>query len=112
MAKHVHRKLTPAEAARVSRDMKLLAREQPALLARGQRMLERRQHLRHAVKALKAERLAQGISLGELAKRTQIAKATLSKLENNMAANPTVATLTRIAAALGRQITIDLMPAA
>ncbi len=78
----------------------------------GRRMRARHDMLRNALQALKAEREAQGVSLGELAKRTGISKASLSRLENDPAPNPTVATLSRIADALGRQIMIQLAPAA
>jgi transcriptional regulator with XRE-family HTH domain len=39
---------------------------------------------------------------------TGIAKASLSRLENDPAANPTITTLDRIAAALGKKILIQL----
>ena len=58
------------------------------------------------VQQLRALREEQGVSLAELERRTGIRKSALSRLENSKAPNPTLATLIRYAAALGK--TIDL----
>ena len=112
MAKHIRRKLTASQRAQVRKARVALDSEKPALVAQGRRVFERQGRLRDTVRALKAEREAQGVSLTELAKRTGMTKATLSRLENDPSPNPTIATLSRIAEALGRQIRIDLEPAA
>ena len=49
-----------------------------------------------------------GLSLTEVEKRTGIDKATLSRLENGKQANPTVETLVRYAAAVGKQLVLSL----
>lgn len=64
--------------------------------------------LKQAVHILKAERAKAGLSLAEMAKRTGIDKAALSRLENGKQANPTLATLMRYAAALGKEVCVAL----
>jgi transcriptional regulator with XRE-family HTH domain len=49
-----------------------------------------------------------GLSLTDVEKRTGIDKATLSRLETGKQANPTVDTLVRYAAAVGKQLVLGL----
>ncbi|MCC6682061.1 MAG: helix-turn-helix transcriptional regulator [Phycisphaeraceae bacterium] len=65
-----------------------------------------------AMRMLKAEREKRHISLTELAQRTGIDKANLSRMENNINANPTLETLQRIARAIGGTIEFKFNPAA
>jgi DNA-binding XRE family transcriptional regulator len=60
--------------------------------------------------ALRAARKAAGLSLDELARRSGIGKPALSRLENGKAPNPTLDTLWRYAAAVGRRLTWSLGP--
>lgn len=64
--------------------------------------------LHDAMKLLKQERETRGLSLGEVARRTGIDKSRLSKLENDLRSNPTLATLTRIAGAIGVKLAIQV----
>lgn len=61
------------------------------------------------LKSLKEHRSASGVSLTELAERTGIDKAALSRLESGAQANPTIATLERYAAALGKHIVFKVV---
>lgn len=65
-----------------------------------------------AMRMLKAEREKRGISLGKLAELSGIDKANLSRMENNINANPTLETLVRIARALGGTIEFHFRGAA
>ena len=65
--------------------------------------------LRKAFELLKAERLSQGLSLADMRARTGIGRSAISRLENDPEANPTIATLTRYADALGKRVTIALI---
>ena len=67
--------------------------------------------LHEAMVALKHEREMRGLSLGDVAERSGIDKSRLSKLENDAHANPTMATLTRIADAIGVRLAIHLSAA-
>ncbi len=49
-----------------------------------------------------------GFSLADLAGKTGMQKSALSRLENSKAPNPTVATLHRYAAAVGKRLTVDV----
>lgn len=60
--------------------------------------------LRQFAVELRRERERQGVTLAELADRTGIDQAGLSRLETGKADNPTVDTLYRVAAALGKEI--------
>jgi transcriptional regulator with XRE-family HTH domain len=57
---------------------------------------------------LKKERANAGLSLAEVAKRSGMDKAAISRLENGRQANPTMETLWRFAMAVGKQIVWDL----
>ena len=57
-----------------------------------------------ALLTLRREREKQGLSLTDLAERTGIDRATISKLENGKIANPTVGTLRTVAGALGKRL--------
>jgi DNA-binding XRE family transcriptional regulator len=59
---------------------------------------------RALLSALRAERERQGLSLSALANRSGIDRAALHKLEIGLNKNPTAATLSRYAEALGKQI--------
>ncbi len=53
---------------------------------------------------LRREREQQGLSLTDMAQRTGIDRATISKLETGKLANPTIGTLRTYARALGRRL--------
>jgi DNA-binding phage protein len=108
MANRIYRKLTPDEQVRSQLAREAFEQDKDAIIEQGRRVFERHQRLREAVAALKAEREAQGVSLSDLEDRTGISKSSLSRLENDPTANPTITTLMRIAEALGREITITL----
>lgn len=57
---------------------------------------------------LKAERENQGLTLAEVAQRMGIDAPDLSRLETGKMLNPTLATLHKWAAALGRKLNVDL----
>ena|SRR5438067_2220558 len=64
--------------------------------------------LRQALADLKKAREATGLSLADVAERSGIDKAALSRLENGVHDNPTVETLMRYAAALGKRLSWTL----
>ena len=66
--------------------------------------------LLEALAGLRREREGLGLSLTDLAERTGIDRATISKLENGRIPNPTVGTLRTYARALGRRLTWTLEP--
>ena len=59
--------------------------------------------VQQALQSLKQERRQSGLSIGEVAKRSGLDRAVVSRLENGKQDNPTVATLMRYAAALGKR---------
>jgi transcriptional regulator with XRE-family HTH domain len=63
------------------------------------------------VESLRRERQRQGLSLGDAAKRSGIDKAALSRLESGENVNPTWNTLSRYAAALGKEVGLTLWDA-
>ena len=58
------------------------------------------------IQALIDARVAQGLTQKELAKRSGIAQGEISKLENGIA-NPSLKTLRRLAAAMGKKLKIE-----
>jgi len=111
-AKHVRRPLTPDERARIVEARSLVAADEPEI--RQKAGIFKKQHqqttsaLHDAVKLLKAERQRAGLSLAEIADRSGIERPNLSRLENDDETNPTIATLTRYADALGKRLLIVL----
>src|SRR5471032_2007138 len=60
--------------------------------------------LRKTFAALRALREQQGLSITYLAERTGMDRAMISRLENGQIDNPTIATITRYAKALGKKV--------
>jgi DNA-binding XRE family transcriptional regulator len=58
--------------------------------------------------ALKKARAEAGLSLADVAERSGIDKAALSRLENGHHEHPTLATLGRYATAVGKQLVVQL----
>lgn len=56
-----------------------------------------------ALQSLKRERQRYGLSIGDVAQRSGLDRAVVSRLENGKQDNPTVATLMRYAAAVGKR---------
>jgi ribosome-binding protein aMBF1 (putative translation factor) len=120
MIRHVHRKTarTAAEKAKLKRDRDRYQREKPTpaeLLADG----GHDDFVRHGdlmmlhemMAALKRERENQGLTMAQLSERTGIDQAALSRLETGKNVNPTLETMNRIAAALGKTIACSLKDA-
>jgi transcriptional regulator with XRE-family HTH domain len=59
--------------------------------------------IQRALQSLKHERLRRGLSIADVAERSGIDRAVISRLENGKQDNPTVATLMRYAAAIGKR---------
>jgi predicted transcriptional regulator len=110
-AKRIRRELTPAERRRWVRAGKETEDRREEILAQGRRIKAARARVnvavREAMKVLKRERQAQGLSLSDVEKRTGIGRAALSRLENETELNPTVVTLTRYAEALGKEVVVN-----
>src|SRR5437763_6963428 len=56
-----------------------------------------------ALQGLKKERLRRGLSIADVSERSGLDRAVVSRLENGKQDNPTVATLMRYAAAVGKR---------
>jgi predicted transcriptional regulator len=59
--------------------------------------------VQRALQALKRERKQRGLSIGDVAERSGLDRAVISRLENGQQDNPTIATLMRYAAAVGKR---------
>src|SRR6266851_1289832 len=59
--------------------------------------------LQRALLALKQNRKRSGLSIGDVAERSGLDRAVVSRIENGKQDNPTVATLMRYAAAIGKR---------
>lgn len=112
LRRRISRKMTDEERDRHQRIREQVEREMPELMRQGREA--KREHdvritkLRSAVQALKRARKTQGLSLADIRRRTGIERSTLSRLENSEDPNPTIATLDRYAAAVGKEIVITL----
>jgi ribosome-binding protein aMBF1 (putative translation factor) len=59
--------------------------------------------VQRALQALKRDRVRCGLSIADVAQRSGLDRAVVSRLENGKQDNPTVATLVRYAAAMGKR---------
>lgn len=112
MGKRIYRSATPEEAVRHEVIRAQIAEELPELQQLGRQKLaaamQQGVELQQTVALLKAERLRQGLSLADINQRSGLEKSTLSRLENQEDANPTITTLTRYARAIGVRLTVVL----
>jgi ribosome-binding protein aMBF1 (putative translation factor) len=67
-------------------------------------------HFRRFIQKLRRERLSRRLSMEQLAARSKLDKAALSRLESGKQVNPTVATLMRYARALDLRLGLSLEP--
>ena len=109
-----HLKLTPEQQAMIDDVRRKLDKEEKTeIVALAKRLRSAKQRgaatLEGTLKVLKQEREAQGLSLAAMERRTGMAKSNLSKLENAVDSNPTVATLVNYADALGKKLVITLV---
>lgn len=65
--------------------------------------------LRKTFAALKTLRESQGLSISDLAERTGMDRAMISRLENGQLDNPTISTVSRYAKALGKRVVVSLV---
>ena len=109
-AKRIRRELTPQEREKVNASRHWAQEHEPEI-----RQLAKiyRDHpsdtpatLKDVVALLKAERIRQQLSLADVQERTGIERPNLSRLENEVEANPTIATVMRYAEALGKQLLV------
>lgn len=67
--------------------------------------------LRKTFAALKSLREQQGLSISDMAERTGMDRAMISRLENGQIDNPTLATVGRYAKALGKRVVVNFVNA-
>ena len=119
MRRHIHRKVlrTPAERAKLNDDRERYQRDKPSpeqLRDGGHDQFVRHGDLlmlHEMMFELKRERERQQMTMAQLAELTGIDQAALSRLETGKNANPTLDTIHRIAAALGKTVVCSLQDA-
>lgn len=102
------RRLTAEEAAKYKAIRAQVAEDLPDLIARHHERMEAEYQLQQLLNQLKAAREAQGLSLADVTERTGMDRSALSKLETGQRSNPTFATLTRYAEAVGKRLVVSL----
>lgn len=111
--KRIHRKIerTPDQRQGLREIRDRFQQERPSpedLLARGDATefvsLGEYLDLRAAMLLLRKQRQHTGLSLADVAQRSGIDRAAISRLENGLQVNPTVDTLYRYASAIGAEI--------
>jgi ribosome-binding protein aMBF1 (putative translation factor) len=105
--KRATRILTSAEQARVARARQAADGPDRADLIQQAQAAQKQTALDDVMATLKAARESAGISLRELEMKTGISRGNLSRLENGTG-NPTIATLRRYAAAIGKTVQITV----
>jgi hypothetical protein len=110
--KRTSRTLSDTERSRLRRLREQLDAEKDEIIAEGRghkaahdASLAQLQEVMHL---LRAERMRQGLSLADVQASTGIPRSALSRLETDPDANPTLATITRYAEALAKDLQILL----
>lgn len=107
------RKLTPEQAERYSRLAEEIEQEfregrtvgtDPSIPPNAAEVWE----LRYTIRDLREERLQQGKTLADVAAASGLAPAVVSRLESGKTRNPTWATITRYAHALGKHLALEI----
>ena len=111
-AKRTSRTLSDPEHARLRRLREQVDAERDEIVAEGRVHKAAhdasRSRLREVMQLLRAERIGQNLSLADVQASTGIPRSALSRLETDPDANPTLATITRYAEALGKDVQILL----
>jgi ribosome-binding protein aMBF1 (putative translation factor) len=109
---------TPADRARLQAIREKFQREKPSLRklvesgdAGPPMQLGTYLDVQVLLSQLKKEREAAGLSLADVAERTGMDRAAISRLENGHQANPTVDTLLRYTTALGKKLVWSIVSA-
>lgn len=111
-AKRTSRELSESERNRLRRLREQIDAEKDEIIAEGR--AHKAAHdasqarLREVMQLLRAERVRQGLSLADVQAQTGIPRSAVSRLETDPDANPTLATITRYAEALGKDLQILL----
>jgi len=108
--KRVRRSLTATEQKRLNKSRKAAEAERADIVARGRAVkAEMSELIGTAQQILRDERERQGLSLADLRERTGFTRPGICRLETDDNANPTLRTLARYAAALGKRVNIELI---
>jgi ribosome-binding protein aMBF1 (putative translation factor) len=110
--RRIRGKLTPERKARHQAIREDVAKRRPALDPQAKLKKAEIDAAHHAMRLLKQARESKGWSLADLSAATGIDEGRLSKLENDLHANPTFATVLRIAEVLQVKIQMSLTDAA
>ncbi len=110
--KSIRRRFTPEERRRFEEGKRWAEENKPRLTREALAHKAQLDASYAAMQLLKREREARGLTLTEVAERAGIDKSNLSKLENDINANPTLETLFRVARAIGVKLTIGVQDAA
>ena len=115
IGKRIYRPATVEEQKRHKRIREHVQEELPDIEQRAPQQLaevmQRGVTIQHTIALLKSERLKKGLSLADMKERTGSERSTLSRLENDAEANPTVDTLTKYAGAVGKKVLVVLADA-
>ena len=107
-AVHVYRELTPEEQERYLAARKHVEEHPDEYLAEGQASRMQHEALQAAVKMLRKERQARGVSLGELATRLGVEEDRLARIEEERWPYPTLDDLAEIANALDVRLSLSI----
>jgi DNA-binding XRE family transcriptional regulator len=111
--RRITRPLSEADREKYRKLREQLDLEKDEIISMGRRAKRQREaalaELREAFQLLKAARHEQGLGLADMRDRSGIGRSALSRLENDLDPNPTIATLSRYAQALGKRIVVTLV---
>lgn len=106
--KSVKRKMTPELRERFAEGRQWAADHRSELEQRARERQAELQALETVVRQLRQARIERGLSLADVAARSGMDRSQLSRLENDPHPNPTLSTLSRLASAIGVELTIGI----
>jgi DNA-binding phage protein len=107
--KRTYKKLSPAERAEREHELELLEAERPEIEAWANAALDRLELIDNIVSALRAARMAKGISLSQVEEASGLGRSNISRLENHPDPNPKLETLLTYADAIGVELRIAVV---
>jgi len=110
MAKKIAKqgKATPAQAKRIKAAIEDEKQHREATIVQARQMRDASRLARKVIGQLRTAREQKGLSLADLKEATGMSREAISRLENDEGPNPTIATLVRLASAVGVNLDMSI----
>lgn len=107
--RRTYKTLTAAQRREREKELASIEAERPELSRWANAVLDRLGTIEHIVDALRAARIARGVSLSQVEEASGMGRSNICRLENASESNPTLETLLAYADAIGVELRIALV---